>query len=84
MVTKDEIHAEVERVRDEYLDELYQLIKNFTRSKGRSKKPSLMSQLQNIKIEAPEDFAENFDLYTSGEKQESDKYSPSRAVPKPL
>jgi len=28
-----------------------------------------MSRLKGIKIEAPEDFAENLDLYLSGEKR---------------
>ena len=68
MTTKELIHAEVDRVRDEYLDELYRLIKEFARSKEHAEKPSLMSRLKRIKIEAPEDFAENLDLYVSGEK----------------
>ena len=68
MTTKELIHAEVDRVRDEYLDELYRLIKDFARSKERAQKLSLMSRLKCIKIEAPEDFTENLDLYVSGEK----------------
>ena len=68
MTTKGLIHSEVDRVRDEYLGELYRLIKDFARSKERVHKPGLMSRLKSIKIEAPEDFAENLDLYVSGEK----------------
>jgi len=37
--------------------------------KQRANKQSLMSQLKNIKIDGPEDFAENIDLYLSGEKR---------------
>lgn len=33
------------------------------------KKPSLMSQLKNIRIDGPEDFAANIDLYLNGEKR---------------
>ena len=34
----------------------------------RKNKPTLMSKLKRIKIDAPEDFAANLDLYLSGEK----------------
>ena len=34
----------------------------------RKNKPTLMSQLKSIQIDAPEDFAANLDLYLSGEK----------------
>ena len=72
MATKEQIYAEVDRVGDEHLDELYQLVKDFTNSKTNGSKPGLMSQLRTIKIEAPEDFSENFDLYASGEKRVED------------
>lgn len=32
-------------------------------------KQSLMSKFKNIKIDGPDDFAENFDLYLSGDKR---------------
>ncbi len=73
MTTKEEIQAEIDSLNEEYLDELYLLIKDFAQSKVHQKKPSFMSKLKQIKINAPEDFAANIDLYLSGEKSvESD------------
>jgi len=40
-----------------------------TRSRRKSHRPNFMTKLRNIKIDAPEDFAANFDLYVSGEKR---------------
>ncbi len=72
MTTKELIYAEIERVDDSQLDELYALIKQFTQSK-QAATPSLMEKLKRIQIDAPEDFAANLDLYLSGEKRvESD------------
>lgn len=61
MTAKDKIHAEIDSLNEEYLDELYLLIKNFAQAKEQLKKPSLMSKLKQIKIDAPEDFASNID-----------------------
>jgi len=69
MSTKELIHAEIDSVSEEYLDELYRLIKHFTQSKQHAQKPSFMAQLKSIKIDAPQDFATNLDLYLSGEKR---------------
>lgn len=69
MVTKELIHAEIDRVSEEDLDELYNIIKVFTRPKPQDDGRSLMSKLRSIHIEGPEDFAANLDLYLSGEKQ---------------
>ncbi|MBW4633438.1 MAG: hypothetical protein KME30_16535 [Iphinoe sp. HA4291-MV1] len=68
MNTKEKIQAEINSLNEEYLDELYLLIKDFTQSKQHSKKSSFMSKLKQIKIDAPEDFAANIDLYVIGEK----------------
>jgi hypothetical protein len=68
MVTKEEIKSEIENVPEERLAELYQLVKRFTRTKSISARPSLMSKLRRVRISAPPDFAENIDLYLSGEK----------------
>lgn len=66
------IYAEIEQVDDTRLDALYEHIKQFTQI-TRKPKLSLMEELMQIKIQAPSDFAENVDLYLSGEKQfESD------------
>ncbi|KAB8317151.1 hypothetical protein SD81_017575 [Tolypothrix campylonemoides VB511288] len=68
MSTKEKIQAEIDNLDEKYLDELYLLIKNFTQSKQSLQKPSFMSKLKQIKIDAPEDFAANLDLYVSGKK----------------
>jgi hypothetical protein len=67
MTTKELIQAEIEHLSERELEELYKLVKNFSQSK-QSDKQSLMSKLRRIKIDAPEDFSTNFDLYLTGEK----------------
>lgn len=75
MTTKELIKAEIDQVSEADLDELYKLVKHFTQSKQQSPKQNLMSKLRSIKINAPEDFSTNFDLYLSGEKRaEPDLY----------
>ncbi|MGB7925226.1 MAG: hypothetical protein WCF57_18455 [Pyrinomonadaceae bacterium] len=68
MATKEEIKSEIEKVPDDRLAELYQLVKRFTQSKPTTSKPTLMSKLRRIRINAPPDFSENIDLYLTGEK----------------
>ncbi len=68
MTTREMIRAEIEHVSEEDLDELYSIVKDFTQSKKHHIKQSFMAKLSNIKIDAPEDFSTNFDLYASGEK----------------
>lgn len=72
MSTKELIEAEISRLSEEELNQLYQLIKDFVQAKEQPRKPSIMAQLREIKIYAPRDFAENFDLYASGEKSEDE------------
>ena len=68
MISKELIKAEIERVPDERLDVLYSVVKEFARPVATNGGRTLMSKLRDISIEAPEDFAENIDLYLSGEK----------------
>ena len=68
MTTRELIEAEFEHLSEQELEEFYKLVKDFARSK-QSSKQSLMSKLRSIKMEAPEDFSANFDLYTTGEKR---------------
>lgn len=68
MVTKKLIQSELAQVEEEHLDELYELIRQFIVNKKQTKKQSFMSKLRSIKIDAPEDLAENHDLYINGEK----------------
>ena len=68
MISKELIKAEIERVPDERLDVLYSVVKEFARPASVDSGRSLMSKLREISIDGPEDFAENIDLYLSGEK----------------
>jgi propanediol dehydratase small subunit len=68
MATKEEIKSELEKVPEDRLAELYQIVRRFTQSKPISSQPTLMSKLKRIRISAPPDFSENIDLYLSGEK----------------
>jgi hypothetical protein len=68
MITKEEIKSEIEKVPEERLAELYQIVRRFTQSKPSSSQPTLMSKLRRIRISAPPDFSENLDLYLTGEK----------------
>lgn len=69
MTTKDMIKAEVDKVEEGRLDELYSVVKSYSHPPRRGEKPSLMARLREIKIDAPEDFAANLDLYMNGEKR---------------
>jgi hypothetical protein len=66
MTIREQIISEVQKIPEKYLPELQTIIKGFEEQKV---KPSLMQQLREIKIQAPPDFAENLDLYMSGEKE---------------
>ena len=68
MTTKELIKAEIDNLSDEHVDELYKMIKSFPQSKTSTSSPGLLAKLKRIKIDAPEDFASNLDLYLSGEK----------------
>lgn len=65
------IKNEIDNIDEKHLDEIYNylLSKQDSQKIDTSVKQSLMSKLRAIKIDAPEDFAENFDLYLRGEKQ---------------
>jgi hypothetical protein len=68
MATKEEIKSEIEKVPDERLAELYQIVRRFTQSRPSPSAPTLMSKLRRVRINAPPDFSENVDLYLTGEK----------------
>ena len=67
MTVKELIQVEIDRLSEESLYDLYEVIKQFARKKTKAKKGAL-SKLQSIKIQGPEDFAENIDLYLGGQK----------------
>lgn len=66
MATKELVKAEIETLTDEQINKLYGIIQDLKTSKEGEK--SLMEKLMDIKIDAPEDFAANHDLYLNGEK----------------
>ncbi len=76
MTTKELIKAEIDNLNEEDLDELYNFVQTLAQSKTRTGKQGLLTKLQEIRIDAPADFAANLDLYLSGEKSvEYDIYS---------
>jgi hypothetical protein len=68
MVTKEIIKSEIERVPEERLEELYEVVKIYSRTETENNGSSLFTKLKKISIDGPEDFSENLDLYLSGEK----------------
>lgn len=69
MVTKELLHAEIDRVPEKDLEQLYDLIKSFTQLKPQDDR-SFMSKLLSVQFDGPEDLAANHDLYLNGEKRE--------------
>lgn len=67
MTVKDLIQVEIDKLPEESLHDLYEVIKQFAQKKSQAKKGAL-SKLKSIKIQGPEDFAENIDLYLGGQK----------------
>jgi hypothetical protein len=65
MTIKELIYLEIDRVGEENLAELYEVVKRFTQAKAVQPKPGVLSKLKGIKIQAPGDFAANPDFYLS-------------------
>ena len=64
MVTREEILVEVQNVPEKYLDELYQIIKDFESSLvPKSSDQDVMAALRRIKISASPDLSIRADLY---------------------
>lgn len=68
MTTKERIQAEIDRLSEEDLEKLYELIRDFVQTGPQTNKQTFMSKLLEIQIDAPEDFSENLDAYVNGEK----------------
>jgi hypothetical protein len=73
MTTKELIKAEIDSLPEEDLDELYRLIKDFTRSKPQNNGQSILTKLQQIQFDGPEDLAVNHDLYLIGVKRDEEQ-----------
>jgi ferritin-like protein len=57
MITKQMIQEKIEGLSEEQLKQVYGMIEQLNSSENTVKKPSLMSRLQEISIDAPEDFS---------------------------
>ena len=57
MITKQMIQEKIEGLSEEQLKQVYGMIEQLNSSENTVKKQSLMSQLQEISIDAPEDFS---------------------------
>ncbi|MCW9681868.1 hypothetical protein FJR41_013865 [Dolichospermum planctonicum UHCC 0167] len=57
MVTKQIIQEKLEGLTQEELNQVYGLIEQLSSAEKPVKKPSIMSQLRQISIDAPEDFS---------------------------
>ncbi|MFM6012583.1 MAG: hypothetical protein ACKO99_18350 [Dolichospermum sp.] len=57
MVTKQIIQEKLEGLTQEELNQVYGLIEQLSKAEKPVKKPSIMSQLRAISIDAPEDFS---------------------------
>ena len=69
MVTREDVVIEVRKVPEKYLDELYQLIKDFeARAEGEKTDQNVMAALRQIKISASPDFSTTADLYQAADK----------------
>ncbi len=60
MVTKEMIKSEVDRLPEERLEEIYEVVKYYSRPATPST-GGLLSKLMKITIDGPEDFSESID-----------------------
>jgi lysozyme family protein len=64
MVSREEVIAQIQKVPDKHLDELYRIIKNYEEASGEeAAEQSVMAQLRGVKISAAPDFSIKADLY---------------------
>jgi hypothetical protein len=68
MTIKETIQAEIEKLDEADLEELYRLILEFIEQRRQASEGNLLTNLAQIKIDGPPDFAANHDLYASGVK----------------
>lgn len=72
MTTKERLQAEIEHLNEDDMAELLRVIQSRVQA-SQVRKPGLLSQLRQIRIDAPEDFAANLDQYASGKKHVGDQ-----------
>jgi hypothetical protein len=70
MTTKEKILCELDNLNEDDLEAFHELVKQFLQTRQQKTiQPSLLERLSHIQIDGPEDFAQNIDLYLTGEKQ---------------
>ena len=73
MSTKELIRAELDRLAESELEEVYRLVREFaSRPPAATKKPGVLAQLKEIRIDAPEDFSRNLRDYLYGDQKDVD------------
>lgn len=68
MTTKERLLREIEQLDDEELETLFAFVRQFLEQRDIAPVDDFLIKLGEIQIDGPEDFAENHDLYLSGEK----------------
>ncbi len=68
MNTKELIEAKIQMMDEAQLAALYPIIERIAKTEKPKENLGTLEKLRRIKIDAPEDFATNLDLYASGEK----------------
>ncbi len=63
MTIREIIEAELDKMDDAYLAELYEIIQQFAQSRQPMKKPTLLYKLRSIQIDGPLDLATNLNKY---------------------
>jgi len=74
MTQRQHLAAAIDQLPDEQVERLLEFVRSFARSlqvkpPGLASGRPLLSALTEIQIDGPADFAENLDLYLSGEKE---------------
>jgi uncharacterized protein YjgD (DUF1641 family) len=67
-VTREQLKQEIDSLNELDFEQIYPLIQQLIEKCKRQEIASLFDELAEIKLDAPKDFAANFDQYLSGEK----------------
>jgi hypothetical protein len=63
MVTREDIVAEIQRVPDEHLEEVYTMLKKFEKNGEQARNVNVMANLRAIRISASPDLSTRANLY---------------------
>jgi hypothetical protein len=63
MVTREDIVAEIQRVPDEHLEQVYTMLKKFEKNGEQAKDSNVMAKLRAIRISASPDLSTRANLY---------------------